>query len=415
VDYLSGDFDPSFGADRACAESRFLAARGLPWNLMAWTFIRTGNQAWTMKTAPHLCQEVSVTLAQGGAVFLYNQPQRSGRLTAWHQDLFAQVADFCRKRKDYCFKSETIPQVALLHSQTCYYRRNDPLFNFGRANEPMEGALHALLENGYSVDILNEDMFLERGATYPMVVVAEQPGLPERVTEGLRTYAQNGGRLLISGVDVAAELGDLVGVEAVEGARHGAGYVPANNGCVMVSGEWQAVKTTTAAELAPLLYQQEPEFNRHDTAAATVNHVGEGVVVAIHGNVFNAYHSAHYPGLRRFVGDTVMALATPNVIRLHGPWWIEMSARRKDGRTLIQFVNRSSAGHLSPKRHHVEHVPDAGPFTVRIPLEAKPTRCYMAPDEVGLEWTWRADGAAGGGTLTAKVASLAIHNVLVVE
>jgi len=33
----------------------------------------------------------------------------------------------------------------------------------------------------------------------------------------------------------------------------------------------------------------------------------------------------------------------------------------------------------------------------------------MAPDETGLEWTWKE------GVLTAKVDGLAIHNVLVIE
>ncbi|MCP4639112.1 MAG: hypothetical protein GY851_01695 [bacterium] len=407
VDYLSGDFDPSFGADRACAESRFLASRGMPWNLMAWTFLNTGSQGWTMKTVPHLCQEVSVTLAQGGSVFLYNQPQRSGRLTAWHQDMFAQVADFCRDRKDYCFKSETIPQVAVLHSETAYYRHNDPLFNFGKANEAMEGALHALLENGYSVDLLNEEMLLERMSAYPMVVVPEQAGLPENVVNGLQTYVEAGGRLLVSGPHVPAELGELAGVAPAEG--HMGGFVPADNGCVIVAPPWQKVTLQDAEALAPFLHQQEPELNQYDSPAATIRRLGDGVVVAIHGPVFQSYHASHYPRLRRFIGDMVDALDTPGMIRMHGPWWVEMAARQEAGRMLIQFVNRGVSGYLSPSRHTVEHVPDAGPLTVTVPVAERPTRCYLAPDEDGLEWTWK------DGQLTAEIGGLAIHNVLVIE
>ena len=76
---------------------------------------------------------------------------------------------------------------------------------------------------------------------------------------------------------------------------------------------------------------------------------------------------------------------------------------------LIQLVNRSASGYLAPDRHMVEHVPDAGAFTVRITMAKPPTRCYLAPDEAGLEWTFK------DGILTAKIAGLAIHNVLVVE
>ena len=408
VDYLSGDFDPSFGADRACAEARFIGGRGKTWDLMAWSFLRTGDLGWTMKTVPHLCQEVSVVLAQGGAVFIYNVPQRSGRLTAWHQDLLAEVAAFCRKRQAYCHRTETIAQVAVLHSQSFYYRHNQPLFNFASANQPMEGALHAALENGYSVDLVNEEALLERMAGYPVVIVPEQEGLPPNVVDGLRSYVESGGRLLVSGAQVAHEYPDLAGVTTAEG-RQGGGYVAAGNGCVTVPGPWQNVQPTTATELAPLLNQQEPSRNQAGTAAATVNRFGDGVVVAIHGPVFRAYLKGHYPRLRRFIGDAMKALDAPGVIHLDGPRSIEMSTRKKDGRLLIQFVNRSASGYLSPNRHMVEHVPNTGPFTVAVPIAERPQRCFTAPDEVGVEWTWH------DGVLTAEVAGLAIHNVLVIE
>jgi hypothetical protein len=243
---------------------------------------------------------------------------------------------------------------------------------------------------------------------YPIVIVPEQDGLPSRVVDGLRAYVQNGGRLILSGAHVAGEHWDLAGVEPAEG-RHESGWVPAGNGCVTVSGPWQNVQLTSAVELAPLLNQQEPTLNRAGTPAATVNRVGNGVVVAVHGPVFRSYHQSHYPLLRRFIGDLLDALETPEVIRLRGPWWVEMAARKKDGRLLIQFVNRSCAGYTSPSRHMVEDVPNAGPFTVTVPVKQKPKRCYMAPDEAGLEWTWK------DGTVSARIDGLAIHNVLAVE
>ena len=406
VDYLSGDFDPSFGAERACAEARFLSSRGLPWDLMAWSFLNTGNQGWTTKTTPHLCQEVSEVLAQAGSVFLYDVPQRPGRLVEWHQDIFAEVAAFCRARKTWCFKTHTVPQVAILHSESFFYRHSDPLYNFGGANQPMEGALHALLESGYSVDILNEGMLIERMQDYPVVVVPEQEGLPENVVEALHDYVAGGGRLLVSGANVSTEYPDLCGVEPNGG--HVGGFVPADNGCVRVSPPWQVVRLTTAAEVAPLLSGQELERDHTGSPATTINALGQGVVVAIHGPVFGVYYQSHYPRLRRFIADA-MAQLDASLIRLRGPWWVEMSARKSEDRLLVQLVNRASGGYLSPNRHTVESVPDAGGFAVTVPLTERPTRCYMAPEPTGLDWTW------ADGVLEARVAGLAIHNVLVIE
>jgi hypothetical protein len=408
IDWLSGDFDPSFGAERACAEARFISSRGKPWDLMAWSFLQTGGEGWTMKTVPHLCQEVSIVLAQGGAVFIYNQPQRAGVLTEWHQDLFARVAGFCRQRKQYCFKTDTVPQVAILHSETSYYQYNQPLFNFGEANHALEGALHGLLENGYSVDLLNEGMLLERLDAYKAVVVPEAAHVPAAVKAALKAYVERGGRLLLSGDFVAAQYSELAGVTPREGVKQG-GWLPAENGAVTVSGGYQATDLNGAAALAWMLHQQDPDENRRDFPAATVNRSGAGVVVAIHGPVFNAYHAAHYPRLRRFIGDCFAALDTPDLIRLHGPWYIEMNTRRKGDALYIQFVNRAADGYLAPNRHMVSHVPDAGGFTVTVPVPEKPRYCYMAPDATGLDWTWR------DGVLTAEIAGLHIHNVLVIE
>ncbi len=408
IDYISGDFDPSFGAERACAEARFMGGRGKPWDLMAWSFLQTNEQGWTMKTVPHLCQEISEVMAQGGAVFIYDCPQRSGRLTSWHQDILGQVAQFCRKRKDVSHRTETIPQVAILHSENSYYKYNDPLFNFGKANRSMEGALHAVLENGYSADILNEESLVEKMQQYPVVIVPEMRDVPDAVKTALGAYVRQGGRLLISGTFVAEQYGELAGVKP-RSDQLTDGWLPLQEQAVKLCGPYQATDLAGGEALSYVLSQQDPELNRTDVPAATRNHVGEGVVVAVHGPVFENYYESHYPALRRFIGDTLNELGAQGLIRLQAPWWVELSARQKDGKRLLQFVNRSSSGYTAPNRHMVEQVPGTGAFTVTVPLAERPKRCYLAPDEAGLEWTWK------DGLLTAKIADLAIHNVLVIE
>jgi hypothetical protein len=409
IDWLSGDFDPSFGAERACAEARFLSSRGLPWDLMAWSFLRTGSEQWTFKTAPHLCQEIAQVLGQGGAVFIYDVPQRSGRLTEWHQDVLGQVADFCRARKEFSFQTQTLPQVAILHSETTYYQHNEPLFNFGHGNQAVEGALHAVLENGYSADLLNEQMLLERIGQYPVVIVPERELLPENVQTALRSYVEQGGRLLMSGAHVSAQFAELTGTAPVEGSQHGGVFLPADEGAVTVAGAWQVVSLNGAEAIAGMLNQQDPNVNRLDAPSATRHRLGSGIVVAIHGPTFESYHAAHYPRLRRYIGDRIAELESPGLMHRQGPWSVEIAARQKDGKRLIQLINRATDGYTAPNRHMVEHVPDAGAFTLSIPLAERPTRCYMAPEADGLEWTWK------DGVLTAQIGGLGIHSVLVIE
>lgn len=408
IDYLSGDFDWSFGSERAMAEARFISSRGKPWDLMAWAFLQTNNQGWTLKTAVHLCQEVSTVLAQGGAIFIYNTPQRTGRLTEWHQDILAEVAQFCRKRQPVCHKTVPIPQVAVLHSESSYYKNNSPLFNFGSANHAMEGAMFALLENGYSVDILNEATLARKMNDYPMIVIPEAAYVPQDFRSALQSYVREGGKIVLTGAHVAEMYEELAGVQKTDKPPRD-GWLPAGNGAVRVHGLYQPIQCTTATELAFLLYEQDPERNRLDFPASTLNLYGKGSVVAIHGPIFENYYNCRYPLMRRFIGDSIKALGDEDLIRLEGPWYIEMAARTKDDKILIQLVNRSVSGYLSPSRHIVEHVPDAGPFTLHIPMATKPRRCYAAPDPVGVEWNWHE------GTLSAHIGGLSIHNVLVIE
>jgi len=408
IDWLSGDFDPSFGSERAMAEARFIASRGKPWDLMAWSFLQTGNQGWTTKTAVHLCQELSTVMAQGGAVFIYDNPQRSGRLTEWHQDILAETARFCRARQPYCHKTQTLPQVAVLHSESSYYRYNDPLYNFGTANHAMEGAMFALLENGYSVDILNETTLSKNLGAYRCIVVPEAEHVPDALKGALTEYVRQGGRLLVTGAHVAEQYGELVGVTKAEASLRG-GWVSAGNGAVKVSGDYQPVTLVSAMVLAPLLLQQDPELNRSDQSVSTLNHYGEGMVAAIHGPIFRNYYQCQYPAMRRFIGDTVAALNTVGLIQVHGPWFIEMAARNKEDNLHLQLINRSVSGYLSPRRHMVEHVPESGAFTVAIPLPKPPVRCFMAPDPCGLDWTW------DNGVLTALISGIHIYNILIVE
>jgi len=232
VDYLSGDLDHDIGVERAAVEGRLLDSRGLPWDLMAWSFL-TGEatfDGWTTKSLPHLCQELAEVLACGGAVLLFDTPQRAGHLVGWHQDLFAAAARFCRARQAVSQGMRSVPQVAVLHGAATYYAHNDPPYAMGRATEAVEGAVHALLDAGYHVDLLTEDTLLRRLGEYPLVVIPEQNPLAEEVAAVLPGYVATGGRLLFSGAHLAAQLGELIGVAPAGKPREGYSYLPADEG-----------------------------------------------------------------------------------------------------------------------------------------------------------------------------------------
>ena len=160
-------------------------ARDMSWDLMAWGFARAEEGSpWVFKPALHLEQEVSEVVALGGAVMIYENPQRSGWLTGWHNEIMEKVGEFCRARREVCFHSKTVPQAAVLHLVEHYYANNQPLFNFAHAVEPVQGALQALLETHHSADVLPEDAALKRVGSYKLIVVPEETALEQRSASG---------------------------------------------------------------------------------------------------------------------------------------------------------------------------------------------------------------------------------------
>ncbi|MGI8913834.1 MAG: hypothetical protein ACR2JY_08620 [Chloroflexota bacterium] len=182
-------------------ERRFLASRGLPWDLIAWAFL-TGenvNDGWQFKMADHLCQEVAEVIANGGAVCSYALPLRSGHLVGWQYDLLAKAAQFCRARQAVAQGSSSVPQAVVLHSLTHYNAhdaRNGSLYPLGQATQAVEGALHAVLDVGYHVDLQNEEGLLARLAEYPLVVVPEEDPSPSTLPARCAPTWRRGGATL---------------------------------------------------------------------------------------------------------------------------------------------------------------------------------------------------------------------------
>jgi len=414
VDYLSGDYDWAFGSNRAAIEGRLLDSRGLSWDLMAWSFTKTGSMRedppWTMKPLTHLQQEVAEVVALGGSIMVYNQPQRSGWLTGWHQDLLAAVAAFCRSRQATCWKSETVPEVAVLHLHTHYYAHNEPLFNYGTAAQPVEGALHALLETQRSTDVLTEDAALQRMHSYKLVVVPEQTRLSAQLVKALEAYAANGGHVLLTGAHVASDYPVLAGVTAHGEPMSAATYLPVDGRAVSVSSPWQPVNAAGDTEVWTYrLRQQEVDKDTTGEAVVTRRRVGAGSVIAVHGPIFRDYLIGHYPDLRRFIGALVDRLQIAWTATIEAPPRLELILRRKDERLLINLVNRGCGEMLSAQRVIVEESPPVENVTVRVRRAAPPKSVSVVPEETPIHWSY------ADGLLQVHLPRVEIHSVVVVE
>lgn len=417
VDYLSGDFSWSWGLNSSLIEGRFMESRGLSWNLMAWGFTTSegGMGGWTFKPAAHLCQEAASVIGLGGAFQIYDNPQRNGHLTNWHQDILAEVARFARARQPWCQGTESVPQAAVLHAASHFYANAGEVLMAGwqNAQAPVNGALHALLENGCQVDVISEASLIERIGEFKLVVIPEQENLPDELKAAVRAYVEAGGLVILSGANVAVDWSDLAGVvpagDPIEGVRKGYFYVQVGREATTLKGPYQPVALAGADTVRLAMKQQEPGLNETETPIITLNCVGNGVVLAVHSAFFSHFASTHYPRTRALVGELLDLLAPDFMVELDAPARLQLMLRRKGTQLIAHLLNTGSAHPTSPQQSIVEEVPPVGPIALHFALAQRPKAVYLAPRMEGLTWEWE------DGVLAVTVESVGILDSVVVE
>jgi hypothetical protein len=408
LDFLSGDYSPSLSVDRARVEARYLASTGMPWDLMAWGFDKGKDLAWSIKPAEHLMQEASVVLMQGGGFQIYHTPTRSGYIV---EPIIAQeeaVAAFCRARQAVSHKSKSEPQVALLLSSESFWDRSDAVFApWGDVFTELEGALHALLNLHYSVDILAEHQLQPRLEEYPLVVVPDSHRLTTEFRRALTEYVGRGGNLLLLGEKSARLFAPILGAE-LEGDPAQRTAELASSGRVTNSdGVWQKITLTTASAAGSIHPTRDARANGQ--IAATVNAFGKGHVGAVYGPVASVYFRSHHPWLRDFIGGLAEDLFPEPAVTVDGPPTLDIALRRTaDGRLSVHLLN--TAGRPLPDRYgFTDFIPPLEGITLTIRTEARPRSVTWVPDGGRLEWSW------AEGRLKVAVPKLKIHGAVVWE
>jgi hypothetical protein len=349
---------------------------------MAWGFSSHGPmQDWVFKSADALCQEAAVVMSCGGAFMVYDTPNRDGTLVGWHMDTLSQVAAFCRARQPFCQETKTVPQAVILHAPAHFYAHNEPLFNLGDASDALEGALHALLENGVSADILNDADLVRQIDRYPLCVVAEQDNLSDELVSELERYVRAGGVLLVSGAEQTGRYRQVR---------------PADGQTEVIAPLLLTRDTGSAAQLS-------------GGCAVTCRPAGKGMAAGIFGPIFATHAKAHYPAVRALLGQLLDRFASPGLARARGPARVHIALRNRNGQLFVHLVNLGSDHPLSPHSPLVEHVPPAGPVSLDIPLAARPRQVRLMPAAEPVSWTYAA------GRLSLRLDLVGIHDILVID
>jgi hypothetical protein len=421
TDWVSGD-SWACGLDDSRCEARFISTRGKPWDIMLWNFFRShgvgkADSPPTAKPPQMLQQEMSVTLALGGNIQIYENPPglRTGQLIPWRLKRLREVGRFVKARRTLCQGTETIPQVAVLHSETHLYSRQGPNLFWNVDTQPVRGAVYSLLEAHYGVDIMDEWALKTKISEFSVIVAPEQERMSDEMVTLLKSYVAGGGRLLISGSAAYDRFGgEFLGAKSVGVEKDKVYHVPGADGSVpLFSGEWRLLEATTAKSIGMLAKTPLLDEQVLPNPAVVVNKVGRGVVGYVPANLFRDFAYNRYPLTRAFVAETLRVVAGKQAIEVKAPVCIDVVLRRKGERRLVHFINRASGLPNQTENGPIDEIPMVGPVTVRMRLDRKPSSVSLELEDGKIVKTIKA--MKGGVMLEVVVPAVRIHSVLVVN
>ena len=418
TDWISGDNTWVYALDDSRCEARFLSTRKKPWDIMLWNFYCSHGMApkdspWNAKPAQMLMQEAAVLVSFGGGVEIYETSSiRDGRLIEWRQRGMGEVGRFLKQRRKLCQNSETLPQIAVLHSENHVRKLGaGRSIMWGQNIEPVQGAVFALLENHFGVDILDEWALLPRLSEFPAIFVPERHAMSQIMVEALKAYVEKGGRLILTGAELFERFGgDFLGSKSVSVKKEAVFHLPAQKSSVpLYSGTWRMIRPTTALPLdflgsTPLLDQELLPY-----PAAVVNKVGRGRVAYIPAAICHDFNHNRYPVTRAFIGDVVRRTVGTFPISVKAPLCIDAVFRRQGNHVIIHLINRSSGIPNRPNNGVIDDIPEVGPVVVTVRTRRPPVSVKAAWEGQPLSSKHR------GNTLQIILPKIHIHEAIVIR
>lgn len=338
-DFLSGDYSPENSVNSARVAARYLSQQGLPWDLMAWSFGFKDNTRY-QKPAIQLMRESAVALALGGGIQFYFMQNRDGSVQLDELGEMDEISDFIRSRQQFCHHSKQIPQVALLLSTFDYSHYDapeDPSWLYPQHLEGISGILQCLLENQYSVDVVGEHTLLPGIERFPLVVIPECDTLPVSFCQALLNYAEEGGRLLVTGEKMSRMISGIAGI-------------------------------------------------RYPSGKCQVFRKGSGEIGFINEDISCRYDTSGSPELRGKVRDIVRRLFPEPLVEVTGSPYVDVSASTLNGRQYIHLVN-TSGDHRNTS--FIDRIDPTGPLTVEIRCTDRPEAIIRQPYGEKCDFTYR--------------------------
>jgi len=370
VDFLSGDIvhDESINVE---FEPRVMANEGLPWDLMEWGFMGDKNgQGHYWKTSRMLEQKGAMIIAQGGGYQIYINQNHDASLPLSTVPALKEAANFCNKRKPYCFKTSAIPQIAMLFSGAGHNHDLGTITAFNQnngGNDNIKGTLSMLLNSQYSVQVLQEFSLSKKMESYPLLVITEWSYLEPAFIKQVKKYVNNGGKLLVIGGSTCDLFNPML------------------------------PKSVTA--------------NRNNPAGLSVRKqtYGKGIIVGIDDYISLKYLNSPDEQVRKTVAGLINQLFPNPIVRVTGSDKIHVTLNKKDQMTLIHLVNAGDYWKILENGQLDFQLSMVQQLNISYRTKTKPNHIILQPNNIPLNYTYY------NGVAKFIVPSVDIYSIIQVQ
>ncbi|HET7178217.1 MAG TPA: hypothetical protein VFI14_00765 [Chryseosolibacter sp.] len=407
LDFLSGDFDPKNSLNTAAWQSRCLSGQGMPWDLMAWSFTvdwSGKNMPRNPKTALQLCQEGAEVFAMGGGFQVYFKQNADISFQPAGFDIMKDIADFVLPRRAFCHKAVPIPQIALFYSTAGWKNETNSVYSSSGTSE-IQSILYALLDGQNAVDVLKTHQLTGRLKEYPVVVVPEWEYIEPEALTMLKSYAMNGGNLLVIGAKATKLFDDVLGIQAEDkGIAQSKNYLGYDGRLAQLNTAVRSITSSSSARPLASMYSTT-DFRFPSGVVATITNVGKGKIAAVYADLGETYRASTSPVVRDFLSGILETLFPDPLVKVDGSNRVHVMPTMKDGRLMVNLVN-TSGDHSNPTYAGFDEIPPLHDLRVSVKLEKKPSTAILQPGAVECQMTY------ANGRAIVKIPELKIHSVI---
>lgn len=409
IDFISGDYSTSNSVRSARHNGRCILGRGFTWDLMAWgqNAVPCSWQTIDRQTKEYeqYCQEAAEIIALGGGFQFFNiMYGTGGTVQEWMIPTWKRVAEFCRARKEFCFRAEMVKEIAVVYTDELNKGSGTGLYiSATRGKSSMIAYINLLQESGFSSSVLCEYQLDEEHLTsYKAVIVPGTTALSEAAVKALVSYASKGGILIVD--SIAARFFDPAVLGAVIGAEtqkqiwvDGDGRLAAMD---MPIPDFTVQTAEPIASYYDTNYYVEPSH-----PAALLKSCGSGNICTLTFPLGESYVRNVSVAIRRFTQKMLADCGYRALVSVKGSSFADVIVMRKGGVLSVNLVNVAGTHQVEAIRSYDE-IPAIGPLTVTVRTDKMPTRVMAEPEHVELAMTKTEDG------VSVTLPRLDIHTVL---